>query len=218
MSLEALERRIGHAFARPELLTHALTHRSSAGGAGSNERLEFLGDRVLGLCIAEWLTERYPNESEGGLSKRLSSLVSRETLVPVAEALGLPAALKLPKAERRSGVSASHNVLADAMEALLGAIYLDAGLEAARALIRREWAGVMERTTAPPVPVKTRLQEHTLGRGAGLPVYELLSTTGPAHAPVFVVRVRAMGREAEGMGDTKRAAESAAAEAWLAAL
>ncbi|RVT97573.1 ribonuclease III [Rhodovarius crocodyli] len=218
MTAPGLEQRLGHSFAKPELLAHALTHRSSAGGAGSNERLEFLGDRVLGLCIAEWLSERYPTESEGALSKRLSSLVSREALAPIAEAIGLPAALKLPRAERRSGVSGSLNVLADAMEALLGAIYLDAGLDAARAVIRREWATAVERAAAPPVPMKTRLQEHTLGRGAGLPVYETVSATGPAHAPVFVVRVRAMGREAEGMGDTKRAAESAAAEAWLAAL
>ncbi|MCS6891689.1 MAG: ribonuclease III [Rhodovarius sp.] len=222
MKPEAFEERLGYRFSRPELLAQALTHRSAAGpGRGalaSNERLEFLGDRVLGLLIAEWLIERFPEEREGDLGKRVAALVSREALAPIAERLGLPAALRVPPAEGRSGLRERANVLADALEALLGALFLDGGLEAARRFVRREWAEAMAAAAAPPVSAKSRLQEYTMARGQGLPVYEQVSVTGPAHAPVFVVRVRAMGREAEGRGETKRAAETAAAENWLAGL
>jgi ribonuclease-3 len=217
--VNALQVRLGHRFQRPELLEHALTHRSVTGpGRGhlaSNERLEFLGDRVLGLCIAEWLSERYPHEREGDLGKRLAALVSRDTLAPIAESLGVPAALRIPPAEHRTGLRERANVLADALEALLGALYLDGGLDVVRAVVRREWAALMASTPAPPMSPKTRLQELTLGRGAGLPIYEALSTTGPAHAPIFEVRVTALGRSAEGTGESKRAAETAAAENWL---
>ncbi len=219
MSVPALLlERLGHDFADPSLVARALTHRSAATGTASNERLEFLGDRVLGLCIAEWLCERFPAEREGDLGKRLAALVAREALAPIAEGMGLAAALRVPPAENRSGLRERANVLADALEALLGALFLDGGLPAARGLIRREWAGLMEATAAPPMSAKTRLQELTLGRGAGLPEYAAVSTTGPAHQPLFVVRVRAMDREAEGVGETKRVAETAAAEAWLAGL
>lgn len=217
--MNALQERLGHHFQRPELLQHAMTHRSATGpGRGhlaSNERLEFLGDRVLGLCIAEWLSERYPHEREGDLGKRLATLVSRDTLTPIAEELGVPAALRIPPTEHRAGLRERANVLADALEAVLGAMYLDGGLDAVRQLVRREWAPLMDSTPAPPMSPKTRLQELTLGRGAGLPVYEAVSSTGPAHAPLFVVRVTAMGRGAEGAGESKRAAETAAAGNWL---
>jgi ribonuclease-3 len=217
--VNTLPERLGHEFQRPELLEHAMTHRSSTGpGRGhlaSNERLEFLGDRVLGLCIAEWLSERYPHEREGDLGKRLAALVSRDTLAPIAENLGVPSALRIPPAEHRTGLRERANVLADALEAVLGAMYLDGGLDAVRQLVRREWAPLMDSTPAPPMSPKTRLQELTLGRGAGLPIYESLSTTGPAHAPIFEVRVTALGRSADGMGESKRAAETAAAENWL---
>ena len=110
------------------------------------------------------------------------------------------------------------NTLADAVEALLGAVYLDSGLEAARAVVRRHWAVLLDAAPQPPISAKNRLQEHTLGRGQGLPEYRLVSSAGPSHAPFFVVCVSAAGREAEGAGETKRAAELAAAEAWLAGL
>ena len=210
--------RLGHDFADPGLVSRALTHRSAATGTGSNERLEFLGDRVLGLCMAEWLCERFPTEREGDLGKRLAALVAREALAPIAEAMGLAQALRVPPAENRSGLRERANVLADALEALLGALFLDGGLPAARGVVRREWAALMEATAAPPMSAKTRLQELTLGQGAGLPDYAPVSTTGPAHQPRFVVRVRALGREAQGVGETKRVAETAAAEAWLAGL
>ena len=209
--------RLDYEFRDPALLELALTHRSGAVGLRSNERLEFLGDRVLALCMAEWLGERFPRESEGGLGKRLSSLVSRDALAPVADAMGLAEAIRLPPTQRGIGAGAGAKFFADAVEALLGALYLDGGLPAARAVIRREWAELIEADTAPPVPIKSRLQELLLGQGDGLPIYDLLSAEGPAHAPDFVVRVTARGLSAEGRGGTRRGAENAAAEAWLAA-
>jgi ribonuclease-3 len=220
--LAAFAARLGYAFARPELLTQALTHRSAAdpkrSQLDSNERLEFLGDRVLALLIAEWLSERFPEEREGDLGKRLGVLVARDTLTRIADRLGLAAVLRVPQSEGRAGLRERANVLADAVEALLGAVYLDGGLPAARALVRREWEAQMGADPRPPMSAKSRLQEYTLGRGLGLPEYRLVSTTGPSHQPVFVVAVSAAGREAEGMGESKRAAEQLAAEAWLALL
>ena len=220
--MSGIEDRLGHRFADPALLAHALTHRSAADARGgqldSNERLEFLGDRVLGLLMAEWLTERYPEEREGNLTRRLSSLVASETLARVGEAIGLAGAIRIPPGEERAGLRARQTVMADALEALLGAVYRDGGLDAARAVVRRHWAALLDAAPKPPVSAKNRLQEHTLGRGLGLPVYRVVSAAGPSHAPFFVVAVLAAGREAEGAGDSKRAAELAAAEAWLAGM
>ncbi|MDN3567309.1 ribonuclease III [Paeniroseomonas aquatica] len=214
--------RLGHVFTQPELLVQALTHRSAAdprrSQLDSNERLEFLGDRVLALLIAEWLAERFPQEREGDLGKRLGVLVARDTLARVADNLDLASVIRVPQSEGRAGLRERANVVADALEALLGALYMDAGLPAARALVRREWEAHMGADPRPPMSAKSRLQEYTLGRGLGLPEYRLVSTTGPSHQPVFVVSVAAAGREAEGLGDSKRAAEQLAAEAWLAGL
>ena len=221
-SLEAFAARLGHRFADPALLEQALTHRSAAdpkrSQLDSNERLEFLGDRVLALLMAEWLNERFPQEREGDMGKRLASLVARDALAKVAEALGLRGMLRVPESEGRAGLRERANVLADAVEALLGAIYLDGGLPPARALVRRDWEQLMGADPRPPVSAKSRLQEYTLGRAMGLPEYRLVSTSGPSHQPFFVVAVAAAGREAEGMGESKRAAEQAAAESWLAGL
>lgn len=220
--LAAFAARLGYQFAQPALLTQALTHRSAAdpkrAQLDSNERLEFLGDRVLALLIAEWLSERFPEEREGDLGKRLGVLVARDTLARVAEGLGLANVLRVPQSEGRAGLRERANVLADAMEALLGALYLDGGLPVARALVRREWEAQMGADPRPPMSAKSRLQEYTLGRGLGLPEYRLVSSTGPSHQPIFVVAVSAAGREAEGVGESKRAAEQVAAEAWLAKL
>jgi ribonuclease-3 len=215
----AIEARIGHRFRRPELLAQALTHRSAAdprlGQLDSNERLEFLGDRVLGLLVSEWLAERFPEEREGALGKRLAVLVATDMVARVAEGLGLGAALRMPPGEGRTGLRGRQSVLADAMEAVLGALYLDAGLDPARALVRREWAPLLEADPKPPLAAKNRLQEWLQGRGLGLPEYRVVSAAGPSHQPLFVVTVAAAGREAEGAGETKRAAEQAAAAAWL---
>lgn len=215
-----LEQRLGHVFAEPALLAQALTHRSAADARGgqldSNERLEFLGDRVLGLVVAEWLIERFPAEREGNLTRRLSSLVAWETLARVADDIGLAEAVRMPPGEERAGLRARQTVMADALEALLGAVYRDGGLGAARAVIHRHWTALLDSAVRPPVSAKNRLQEYTLGKGLGLPQYRLVSAAGPSHAPFFVIAVSAEGREAEGTGDSKRAAELAAAEAWLA--
>lgn len=215
-----LQERLGHRFRQPALLEQALTHRSAADPRrrmlDSNERLEFLGDRVLGLCMAEWLAERFPQEREGDLGKRLATLCSQEVIAPIAERMGLAEALRVPPSEGRTGLRARATVLADALEAILGALYLDGGLDPARTVVRREWAAAIEVDAKPPVSAKNRLQEWTLGRGLGLPEYQHVSVDGPSHAPVFVVTVAAAGRSAQGMGESKRAAEQAAAEAWLA--
>lgn len=217
-----LAARLPHRFARPELLLHALTHRSAADPRkqmlDSNERLEFVGDRVLALLMAEWLAERFPAEREGDLGKRLAALVAQDALAKVAAALGLAPALRIPPNEERSGVRNRASVLSDAVEAILGAIYLDGGLVPARELVRREWSPLLEASVRPPVSPKTRLQEWTLGRALGLPEYMTVSSSGPSHSPLFVVRVIAAGQEAEGAGESKRAAEQAAAEKLLAQL
>jgi len=214
--------RLPHRFSRPELLLHALTHRSAADPRkqmlDSNERLEFVGDRVLALVMAEWLAERFPAEREGDLGKRLAALVAQDSLAKVALALGIAPALRVPPNEERAGVRNRASVLSDAMEAILGALYLDGGLDPARQLVRREWAPLLEASATPPVSPKTRLQEWTLGRGLGLPEYLLVSSTGPSHSPIFVVRVLAAGQDAEASGESKRAAEQAAAEKLLVVL
>jgi ribonuclease-3 len=215
---------LGHVFARPGLLREALTHRSAviakpAGrgrsvpstGAGSNERLEFIGDRVLGLLIAEWLAERYPNEQEGALGPRLAQLVSQPALAAIAEQLGLPAVLAVAPGESRAGVRKLATVLADATEALIGALYLDGGLPPARAFVRRAWAEAMQTQSAPPKDSKTALQEWLLGRGMALPVYEMVSREGPPHDPVFLIAVAAAGQRGEGRAGSKRIAERDAA-------
>lgn len=218
--LAAFGERLGHRFADPRLLAQALTHRSAAdprrGQLDSNERLEFVGDRVLALVMAEWLAERFPCEREGDLGKRLATLVARDALARVAEGLGLGAVLRVPPGEGRAGVRERSTVLADATEALLGALYLDGGLGPARALVRREWEGLVQADPRPPMSAKSRLQEWTQARALGLPVYRLAAATGPSHQPVFVAAVLAAGREAEGAGTTRQAAEQAAAGAWLA--
>ncbi len=221
------EELLGHRFARPELLREALTHRSAASGRGrrnghadlpSNERLEFVGDRVLGLVIAEWVAERFPNEQEGQLGPRLAYLVSRDAVCAVAERIGLASLLSLGANEKLSGVGRLATVLADAMEAAIGALHLDGGLEVARRFIRRSWAPLMEAQKKPPKDPKTELQELVLARGEALPAYNLVSCEGPSHAPQFVVAVRARGETGLGHGTTKRMAEREAAAELLGKL
>ena len=212
---------LGHEFARPELLAEALTHRSAAGvgGMDSNERLEFIGDRVLGLLIAEWLIARFPKEREGALGPRLAYLVSGPSLAAIAETIGLPALLAVAPGEVKRGIRNRATVLADALEALIGALYLDSGLDAAREFIHRSFAPVMAAQAAsPPKDAKTALQEWALKRSVVLPEYRLVERSGPAHAPEFVIEARVGEAAAEGRAASKRAAETAAASALLAVL
>jgi ribonuclease-3 len=218
-SFEAI---LGHEFKRPDLLQEALTHRSAAQGRGrkqpSNERLEFIGDRVLGLAMAEWLAERFPREQEGELGRRLAYLVSQPVLATVAETAGLAAALSVSPGEAKAGVAKRATVLADALEAALGALYLDGGLDAARNFVRRAWNDAMVEQADPPKDAKTALQEWAQKRGKDLPVYEITGRSGPPHAPEFVVTVTVEAWGANGTGGNKRAAEQLAAEALLARL
>ena len=160
---ESFEALLGHTFKRPDLLREALTHRSAAQGRGraraSNERLEFIGDRVLGLTMAEWLAERFPREQEGDLGRRLAHLVSQPVLAGVAETVGLAAALSVSPGEAKAGVAKRATVLADALEAALGALYLDGGLDVARNFVRRAWNDAMTVQAEPPKDAKTALQE-----------------------------------------------------------
>ncbi len=237
-ALAGIERTIGWQFRKVALLREALTHRSAAheargGGAGgrhkrrgrggqqarkgqgSNERLEFIGDRVLGLLMAEWLIERYPDEQEGHLGPRLAQLVSRPVLARIAAELGFREALEVAPHEDRAGIRDAANVLADSVEAVLGATYLDGGLEPARAFVRSAWGTVIVDQALPPKDAKTALQEWLLGRGLPLPVYVLEAADGPSHAPRFTVRAEAAGLSATGEAGTKRIAESLAAAELL---
>lgn len=215
---------VGHHFARPALLREALTHRSAvpgrqigrgrtarATGAGSNERLEFIGDRVLGLLVAEWLAERFPDEQEGALGPRLAQLVSGKVLAGIAEQQGVPDLLEVSAGESKAGVRQRATVLADAMEALIGALYLDGGLPAARGFVRRAWADAVTGMTAPPKDAKTALQEWALARGMALPGYMLVASDGPPHDPIFHITVTVGGKRGEGRAGSKRAAERLAA-------
>lgn len=206
-----------HRFRRPELLAEALTHRSAvqAGGALSNERLEFVGDRVLGLVMAEWLAERFPAEPEGYLGRRLAHLVSQPVLAEIAERIGFPALLTVGAGESRSGVRRRASVLADAMEAALGALFLDGGLAPARDFVRRSFADAMQTQADPPKDAKTALQEWAQARGHDLPSYHVETRAGPSHAPEFVIAVSAAGQTGQGRAGSKRAAEQAAAKDLL---
>jgi ribonuclease-3 len=212
---------LGHRFNDSALLREALTHRSVAHGPrkrGSNERLEFIGDRVLGLLIAEWLAERFPREQEGGLGRRLGHLVSQPVLAEIAAACGLPAVLAVAAGESRAGVRRRATVLADAMEAALGALYLDGGIEAARRFVRVAWEAAVVAQDTPSKDPKSALQEWALAHGHALPAYRTVSREGPSHAPRFVVSVAVGEESGTGAAGTKRAAEQAAASDLLARL
>jgi ribonuclease-3 len=218
--LIAAQALLGHVFTNPGLLEEALTHRSAAGagGVGSNERLEFVGDRVLGLIVAEWLLERFPAESEGKLGPRLAQLVSKPSLAEVALAHGVGAMLNVAPGEVKRGVSVQAAVVADALEAMIGALYLDAGLVAARGFVRRMLEQMVRAQATPPKDPKTALQEWALKRSQKLPVYEVVEQSGPSHAPKFVVRVSVDAAQAQAEGGSKRAAEQEAARMLLGEL
>ncbi|MCL6740646.1 ribonuclease III [Sphingomonas sp. RB56-2] len=198
----------------PKLFERALTHGSH--GRDTYERLEFLGDRVLGLVVASWLYERFPTEPEGKMSRRYNVLVARETCADVGRALDLPRHIKLGKQARDDHANLSDNVVGDVVEAILGAIYLDGGIERAQDFVRSHWAPFLDGQTRAPMHPKSALQELGAEKKFGVPAYELLSRFGPHHAPRFRVKV-SLGRhgEAEAEGDSKQEAETAAAAALL---
>lgn len=221
--LPALEEALGHRFSAPALLEQALTHRSAVRARGKvsdgYERLEFLGDRVLGLLVADLLVRNFTSEQEGELTRRHTALVRRDTLARVARTIALGQHLKLSKGEAEAGSHDSPTVLADACEAVIAALYLDGGLEAARPFIERYWAPLMAEDPTPPRDAKTALQEWAQGEKLPLPLYKTISVEGPSHEPVFTVAVSVEGVEpVEARGRSKRAAEQAAAEMLLARL
>ncbi|MFQ5783452.1 MAG: ribonuclease III [Alphaproteobacteria bacterium] len=208
---------LDHRFTCPTLLAEALIHPSAQLRGASYERLEFLGDRVLGLVVAEMLYAAFPAEAEGALAKRFTALVRRETLTRIAADLDLGAFLRLSRGEEESGGRANPAVLADALEAVIGALFLDGGFAAAETFVRRHWSAPMAATDRPPEDAKSRLQEWAQGHGLALPVYTTVSSRGPSHSPTFEVEVRVEDQPpARATGATKRAAEQAAAAGLLA--
>lgn len=220
VSIEALAERLGHGFAQPALLYQALTHPSAADAHHpSYERLEFLGDRVLDLVVAALLLRRFPDEPEGMISRRHSALVRAETLTRVARAIELGPHLILPRGEESTGLRTRDSVLADAMEAVIAALWLDGGETVARRFVERHWEPLVAENVTPPKPAKMALQEWAQGRRLPIPTYAEVDRSGPDHAPHFTIEVSVSGESAVcGSGSSKRAAEDAAAQAMLARL
>jgi len=209
-----MEEKTGHRPADTALIELALTHSSSS--EANYERLEFLGDRVLGLAVAHWLYELFPEEPEGKLSRRLNALVARPICAAVARDIGVPAQMRLGKQARDDGALDSDNVLGDAVEALIGAVYIESGFARAAAVVQRLWvAHLGEQERAPKHP-KSALQEWAAANDRKPPVYEMVGRTGPHHAPTFVVEVSIKGvGEARAEGTTKQEAETEAAIALI---
>lgn len=209
-----LENALGYRFNDAGLLTLALTHPSV--GALNNQRLEFLGDAVLELCVSELIYDKYPQLNEGALTARRAALVCEQTLAHLAHGLGLGERLLLDCGEEQTGGREKPSVLADAMEAVLAAVYLDGGQEAARALVKRLYANDAELASMRVEDDKGALQRLTQTRGLQMPEYVVVEETGPAHMKQFTVEVSVAGRAlARGMGGTKQAAEKNAARAAL---
>lgn len=212
--------RLGYRFRSRDLLKKALTHasvRQAPGKRRDNERLEFLGDRVLGLAIAELLWEVYPGADEGELARHYNRLVRGGTCAAVARELDLGPLLVLSEAEADSGGRSKETILADACEALLGAVFLEAGYDTARSVVRTLWGSRVGASPADAADAKSLLQEWAQGQGLDLPAYIEVDRQGPDHAPRFTAEVRIKGRKpARGEGANKRGAEQAAATALLA--
>ena len=217
----AIEARIGHKFADPNLLTTAITHVSALKPqrkrADSYQRLEFLGDHVLGLIVSDMLYRAFPNADEGEMSKRLADLVRKESCADVAKSLGLTDDIKLGAVGAGASARLRKSVLGDICEAVIGAIFLDGGYAAAAAFVERNWTERMRKPRQPLRDPKTVLQEWAQGKGLPTPVYREVERTGPHHDPQFRVAVDLPGlAPAEGVGGSKRAAEKVAASVMIA--
>ncbi|MEO1542544.1 MAG: ribonuclease III [Pseudomonadota bacterium] len=228
-----LEKALGYKFKSQDLLQRALTHSSVTTGArgrkaaqtasadgfraiGDNERLEFIGDRVLGLSIAELLAERFPDATEGELARRFNWLVCGDACAAVAKDIDLGRSVVISDSEAAGGGRGRDSIMADAMEAVLAAVFLDAGFEKARLVVRRLWEPYTHRLPTIAIDAKTALQEWAQGQGLALPRYVELKRTGPDHAPKFTSEVRIEKHEpAQGEGASKRVAEQSAAGSFL---
>ena len=219
VSPSVLEKTIGYKFKDRELLDRSLTHISALSGGSrvnSYQRLEFLGDHVLGLIISDMLFRAFPKGDEGELSRRLADLVRREACADVARSIDLGAALRLGASEANAGGRMRTAILADVCEALIGAVYLDGGYDASAKLVERFWGERMRAPVRPLRDPKTILQEWAQARGLPTPTYKEIERTGPHHDPEFRVAVALPNKEpAEGLGRSKRVAEQAAAAAML---
>ncbi len=215
--LNRLEEALGHHFENQDLLIQALTHSSAAPRrAGSNERFEFLGDRVLGLAVAGLLLETFPDEDEGALGYRFSALARAESLARVAADIGLAPHILLAESEEVSGGRENASLLADCCEAVIAALYLDGGLDVALTFIHRHWRPLMAEDPIPPKDAKTVLQEWAQSKGLPLPDYRVIGQKGPAHAPRFTIEVALHEmKPASGQGTSKQAAEQEAARVLL---
>ncbi|NOC85722.1 MULTISPECIES: ribonuclease III [Ruegeria] len=215
--IKAFQRRLGYEFKNPELLVRALTHGSvSSSTRPDNQRLEFLGDRVLGLVMATALLEADKKASEGQLAPRFNALVRKEACADVARQIDLGAVLKLGRSEMLSGGRRKQALLGDAMEAVIAAIYRDAGFEAARDVILALWGDRIHKVEADARDAKTSLQEWAQARGQKPPSYVEIKRSGPDHAPIFTIAARLQdGTEAQATAGSKRQAEQAAAKALL---
>lgn len=208
-----LRDKLGHEPRDPAMFARALTHPSY--GPDNYERLEFLGDRVLGVAVARWLYAEHPDEPEGQMSRRFNALVSRETCGAVARELGVPGQVRLGKQARDDGAGDSDNVLGDVVEALLGALLLDGGLEAADRFVRQAWGDRVHQQGAAPRHPKSALQEWAAAHRLPAPAYQVKGQRGPHHSPCFVVEARIRDHAAEAKGTSKQEAETAAAAALL---
>lgn len=209
---------VGYRFQKPSLLDEALTHPSLS-GTYNYQRLEFLGDRVLGLSISTWLLEAYPAEAEGRLNRRFTSLVRKETLAAMARDLGIVEAIKLTPGAEAEGTREKEAVQADVCEAVIGAMYLDGGFSVADTFIRKHWIPLMDGTIEAVKDSKTLLQEWCQGRGLPLPKYDVQGRSGPDHSPTFTIQVNVEGHgKAKAEGTAKRLAEQAAAKVLYATL
>jgi ribonuclease-3 len=215
--LTSLQHRLQHTFAKEDLLLRALTHRSYS--ADHNERLEFLGDSVLGLCVADLLFERLSNLPEGDLSRVRANLVKQDTLHQLAVKLDLPELLRLGEGELRSGGKKRPSILADALEAVIGAVYLDGGFETAKRLVTRLYAPIQINPEMAAIgkDAKTELQEWLQGRRMALPTYRVVATLGEAHRQTFEVEcdIAGLGLVERGIGSSRRSGEQSAAAAVL---
>lgn len=216
-SPEQLLQKLGYRFERPELLQEALTHVSAPKAGGrSYQRLEFLGDRVLGLAIAEMLYTAFPQAPEGELSRRLAELVRRESCAEISLSWDVGPHLMLGAGEAHAGERRNLTILADVCEAIIGAVFLDGGYDAAKALVERAFGPLLNAPRRPLRDPKSALQEWAQSQGLPPPTYEVVEQTGPDHAPKFRIAVRVQGKDSGfGLGSSKRIAEQAAARSLL---
>lgn len=213
-ALNWAQQALGVPFSDSRLLLSALTHKSV--GPDNYERLEFLGDRILGAVIADWLYAEFPGEPEGKLTRRFHQLVSRDTCARLARQVGVPSVVRLGQQARADGGADSDNILGDVMEALLGAVYLEQGMDSARAMIRRLWAAEVSSASEAPKHPKMQLQEWAAAKSLKSPVYRLLGRSGPHHSPRFRVALAVSDLPpVEAEGTSKQEAETLAARAFL---